>query len=494
MFRSLYSKLALVLLALFALVGIVFVVVTFYATEMYHQEVSQKLYRNLAKDIAAENVLIRDRRVSQEPLEEIFHSLMIVNPAIEVYLLDPEGSILTFSAAPGKVKRKRINLEPISKLLEGNMNFPLLGDDPRDPEGRKIFSAARIPEQGTLQGYLYIILGGEEYDNAVAKLQASYILRLANWMIGAGLVFFLLTGLVVFGLLTGRLKKLTLVMNSFKQGEQLPAIPLSGAGKRGKKGDEIDNLALTFHDMASCIAEQIEKLKKSDLMRRELVANVSHDLRTPLATLTAYVETLQLKENSFTPEQRREYLLTAQKHCTRLNSLVARLFELARLDNEESKPHPEIFNMSELVQDVVQNYDLHAKEKGISLITNAGQGLPYVLADIGLIERVLENLLSNSIRHTPTGGTVSVILENENSHLHIMVRDTGDGIPPEVMPHIFDRFYRFGSDEGSKSSYAGLGLAIAKRIMELHGSTIEVQSELHSGSCFSVRLPIASPA
>ena len=308
MLRSLYSKLALVLLVLFAFIGMVFVVITFFSAEMYHLEVSQKLYRNLARNIAAEKILIRDRQISMENLKEIFHTLMVVNPAIEVYLLDPEGNILTYSADPGKVKRKRIDLKPVDKLLSGDMNYPLLGDDPRDPAGEKIFSAARIPEQGPLQGYLYIILSGEEYDSAVAKLQASYILRLANWGIGFGLVFCLLAGLVVFGLLTGRLKKLTMIMHSFKEGEELPEIPLSAACRRGHKGDEIDTLALTFHDMACRIAEQIEKLKKSDLMRRELVANISHDLRTPLATLTAYVETLQLKESNFTPEQRQEYL------------------------------------------------------------------------------------------------------------------------------------------------------------------------------------------
>jgi two-component system OmpR family sensor kinase len=492
MFRSLYSKLSLVLLGLFAFVGIAFVVVAFYSTEMYQQEVSQKLYRNLASNIAAERILIRDKPISQETLREIFHALMIVNPAIEVYFLDPEGNILAFSADPGVVKRKRISLEPISKLLLGDMTFALRGDDPRDPAGKKIFSAARIPAQGNLQGYLYIILGGQKYDATVAKLQASYILRFANRLIGAVLVFGLLTGLVVFNLLTRRLKKLTLAVSSFQQGEKLPEIPLSAAGKRGEKGDEIDKLALTFHNMASRIAEQIEKLKKSDLMRRVLVANVSHDLRTPLATLTAYVETLQLKESVFTPDQRQNYLKTALKHCTRLNTLVAKLFELARLDDEESTPSPEIFPMSELVQDVVQNYELHAREKGVSLITNARQGLPSVRADIGLIERVLENLLANAIRFTPAGGTVSVILEQEDSHLLIMVRDTGDGIPPELLPNIFERFYRLDSDEESKGSYAGLGLAIAKRIMEMHDSIIEVQSELHSGSCFSFRLPIAS--
>ncbi|MEJ2688996.1 MAG: ATP-binding protein [Deltaproteobacteria bacterium] len=494
MFRSLYSKLALVLFGLFAFVGMVFVAVIFYSTDMYYQEVSQKLHRNLARNIVAENTLIQGRQISQETLKNIFHALMIVNPAIEVYLLDPEGNILTFSADPGKVNRKRVDLGPVRKWLKGDDSFPLLGDDPRNPAGKKIFSAARIPQQGPVQGYLYVILGGQEYDNAMAKLQGSYILRLTNWLIGVGLVFGLLAGLVLFSLLTGRLKRLAVMMHSFKSGETLPEVPLSAAGRRGKRGDEIDNLTLSFHDMALCIAEQMEKLKKSDLMRRSLVANVSHDLRTPLATLCAYVETLQLKEGTLTQEQHREYLNTVQKHCARLNTLVTQLFELASLDDEEAPPRSEVFNISELVQDVAQNYTLRAEGKGVKLTTNAGQGLPFVLGDIGLIERVIENLLTNAIRHTPAGGEVSVLLAKEDNRLRISVQDTGEGIPPEVLPHVFDRFYRFDPAQETKSYGVGLGLAIARRIIELHGGTIGVQSELHVGSTFSFILPIAVPS
>jgi len=156
MFRSLYSKLAAVLTGLFCLVGLAIVVVTMFSTDMYQQEVNQRLNSKLADHIVAERLLMQNNRVNQEALEDIFHMLMVINPSIEIYLLDTEGTILAFSAAPDKVKRKRVDLGPVRRLLEGHAAIPVSGEDPRGPGGKKVFTAARIPEQGELQGYLYV--------------------------------------------------------------------------------------------------------------------------------------------------------------------------------------------------------------------------------------------------------------------------------------------------------------------------------------------------
>ena len=170
MFRSLYSKLAAVLAALFFIVGLLFVGVTVFSTDMYQQEVNQKLNSSLAEQIVAEKLLMQDGQVNEGVLEELFHMLMVINPGIETYLLDPEGNILTFSAPRGTVKRDRIDLKPIKRWLDGDTTIPLLGDDPRDINRKKAFSAARISRQGDLEGYLYVILGGERYDSVVQKL------------------------------------------------------------------------------------------------------------------------------------------------------------------------------------------------------------------------------------------------------------------------------------------------------------------------------------
>ena len=339
-----------------------------------------------------------------------------------------------------------------------------------------------------------MILGGEKYDTIAQKIQDSFILRMSSWLILAAIGFTGIIGLLIFAVLTRRLKKLTVGMDAFKSGENLVNIDLPREKEAGYQGDEIDNLSRTFREMAKRIEEQIEKLQKSDLLRRELVANVSHDLRTPLATLTAYIETMQLKDFDWSSDERQKYLKIAGKHCKRLSSLVDDLFELASLDAQETKLNLERFSIAELIQDVVQNYELAAKEKNITLTSNIGRDHSFVVGDIRLVERVLENLIINALRHTPEGGTVSLILNPSDEYMNVQVLDTGVGIPEEALPHIFDRFYKIENKENISASLSGfgLGLAIAKRIMDLHGGGIEVNSELHAGTCFTFSFPIHS--
>jgi signal transduction histidine kinase len=488
MFRSLYSKLAAVLAALFFIVGLLFVGVTVFSTDMYQQEVNQKLNSSLAEQIVAEKLLMQDGQVNEEALEEIFHMLMVINPGIEIYLLDPEGNILTFSAPKGTVKRDRIDLKPIKRWLDRDTTIPLMGDDPRDINRKKAFSAARISRQGDLEGYLYVILGGERYDSVVQKLKGSYILQLSAWMISAGLLFALITGLILFALLTGRLKRLAKVMDDFKRvGTAKRIVYQIKQGKRS--ADEIDRLGSTFKEMAKRIENQMEELKRSDELRRELIANVSHDLRTPLATLQGYIETMLIKGNEYTHEERQGYLETAIKHCQRLSKLVSELLELAKLDSSEIRVNFEPFSLPELVQDVVQKFKLKAEEKHIEIISNLEDELPFVNADIALVERALENLIENAIRFTPIDGTITIKLALKEDIL-TQISDTGPGIPQEELPHIFKRFYRADLSRKGSEGHSGLGLAITQKIIELHQRTIHVKSSPGAGTSFTFSLPV----
>jgi two-component system OmpR family sensor kinase len=492
MFRSLYSKLAAVLTGLFFLVGLAFVALTVFSTDLYQQEVIQKLNSQLAEHIVKQKLLMQNNRINEDVLKEVFHMLMIINPSIEIYLLDPQGNILAFSAPKGKVKRKRVDLRPIESWLDGNATLPVRGDDPRDPHGKKVFTVAPISEKGQVEGYLYVILGGEVYDSVVDKFRGSFILKLSIWVIFGSLLFALIAGLLLFGMLTGRLKRLVGVVDAFKKGEPLNQIKLPVKGKEYAR-DEIDRLSETFKQMAERINTQMEKLKKSDAMRRELMANVSHDLRTPLATLQGYIETLILKDNNLTREERLNYLEIAIKHCERLSQLVSELLELSKLDSDEARVFCEPFNMSELVQDVVQKFQLKAAEKQIHIETHIEQDLPFVNADIGLIERVLENLIENALHFTPQHGFIRMLLTPSKDFISIRISDTGCGIPEEELPFIFKRFYKLDANRKGEPGHSGLGLAITKRILELHDRPIEVSSAINSGTTFTFQLPVHTP-
>ena len=490
MLRSLYAKLALALFGLFFLIGLSFIVISVFATDRYQQEVSQKLNRQLAELIVAEKIILQDDRVNQEALKEIFHMLMVINPSIEIYLLDRDGNILAFSAEPGKVMRRRVSLDPVIKFIGGEGTLPLLGDDPRDRDGKKVFTAAPINRDNRLEGYLYVILGGEIYDTIIQKIQGSYILQLSIQVIAISLIVALIAGLGIFAFLTRRLKRLATVMDRYSSDMSLEGLHLPVSSHEGMH-DEIDRLGLTFKKMTERINMQMERLEQSDAMRRELVANVSHDLRTPLATMRGYIETLLLKDESLSGEERRNYLKIAISHCERLNTLIADLFELAKLEAHDRSIHSEPFSLSELVQDVLQKFELTAQKRHINIVTNIGQELPFANADIAMIERVLENLLDNALRYTPDEGSVSIVLTNHDKDcITVQISDTGCGIPENELPRIFDRFYQTDKSRKGKSYHSGLGLAVTKKILEIHGTDIEVQSSLNSGTAFTFTLPV----
>jgi two-component system, OmpR family, sensor kinase len=497
MFRTLYAKLAAVLLGLFLLFGLFHVASTVVTTRLYLQEVDQHVNRTLAASLSKEEILMTNGRINQKALERVFHLLMVINPAIELYLLDPSGRILAFSAPPGTVKRERVDLEPIRAFLAHSRRLPILGDDPRGSDRQKVFSVAELPARGSArptassppQGFLYVILGSEKYETEAAPLRGSYVLRQSA---RAGIAVVILTsiaGLVLFHALTGRLRRLTARVERFTKDGVLDSSP-ADVPSRGH--DEIDQLNEAFRLMANRIGAQVRELKETDELRRELVANVSHDLRTPLAALRGYLETLLLKEGSLSPEKRRAYLETAARHSESLGKLVSELFELATLNSRATLPELEPFSLTELVSDVTQKFRFAAERKGVALRATPPEELPFALGNIAMIERVLENLIDNALRFTPAGGAVTVAVEQADGALSVTVSDTGTGIAAEDLPRIFDRFYRAAGRDMDPDGGAGLGLAIAQRILELHGGRIEVESAPGAGSRFRFRLSAAA--
>jgi signal transduction histidine kinase len=489
MLKSLSGKLALVLLILFSSIGILYIVLTLFTTRMYQQEVNQKLNHNLAKNLVADHLLTSQGRVHPYAMKELFHLLMVVNPSIEVYLLDTQGTILAFSAPPEKVKRSSIALEPVKRFLAHDDVFPVLGDDPRDEARKKVFSASPIPLHGEPTGYLYIVLGGEEYDSAVEMLQGSYILRLSFWAVLAGLLFAFLAGLLLFHLITRRLRQLASTMDACAKDDfSRPRHDNLQLSHTDRNGDELDRLKFTFSQMIERIRSQVTKLTESDALRRELVANVSHDLRTPLASLHGYLETLLMKEGTLTVDEQRRFLDIAVKQSERVRHLVNELFELAKLDSRETQLNREPFSLGELVQDVTQKFLLAAERKQVTIVANCGVDLPFVMADIALIERALENVIQNALRYTSAGGIITVTLAHTGDGVSVQIADNGCGIPTEDLPHIFDRFYRV--EKHSRSESSGLGLAITKKILDLHGSRIEADSKVDIGTTIWFHLPV----
>lgn len=489
MFDRLYRKLAGVLLVLLLAFAAVGVGITLATTRAYSEAAQQWLYRDLAGQIVTQELLTEQGEVRREALEEVFHTLMVVNPSLELYLLDREGRILDYSAPPGRVHRSRVSLEPIRALLEGRETLPILGDDPRARVRRKIFSVAPLEAAGRTAGYLYVILESEEEDAAFRQVAGSPILRLALWALALSLLSSLLAGLWLFRLLTRRLRRLSTAMKAFEASGFTAAPEPGQTPPAGPRGDEIDQLQGAFHRMAERIVRQIGELRRMDASRRELVAQVSHDLRTPLAHMQGYLDTLQLKEESLSEDERRECLEIALRQTEQLGRLVDELFELAKLDAGTAELRGERISLTELAQDAVQELQLAARDSGIELELDLPRAPAFVHADPSRIQRVLDNLLDNALRCTPRGGRITVSVRAETDRVTLRVTDTGKGIPPEELPHVFDRFYRRGEGP-SPGGGAGLGLTIAQRIVDLHGGEIHCRSRVGEGTELTVTLPV----
>ena len=491
MIRTLYGKLSVALVAIVLAIAALYAVLTLFATRHHLQVTEQRLNRDLARDLVADRNLVEEGRINDSALKEMFHDYMTINPSIEIYLIDLEGYILSFSADPGIVKRKRVSLEPVHEFLAGDDAYPLLGDDPRSHDGQKAFSVTAVPSEEDPEGYLYVVLLGERVDSIAALLHTSFIARYSALALIVSVVVGSLAGLVVLRAMTRRLRRLTNHIDRFRAGGFRTFEPFAVTGPGS--GDEIAQLGRAYDEMAARIGEQLDALEKTDALRREMVAHVSHDLRTPLATLHGYIETLKLKDAELESAERERYLAVALDQSERLRRLIGDLFELAKLDAHEQAPVCEPVSLAELVNDIAQKFQLEARRNGATIEIDAGDGLPMVNADIALVERVLENLIDNALSHSPDGGAIRIPVAANGESVRVTVSDSGPGIAPEHLPRVFDRFYQAGNAHRG-TAHAGLGLAIAKRIVELHGARLEVESTLGHGTAFSFQLPACTPA
>jgi signal transduction histidine kinase len=391
--------------------------------------------------------------------------------------------------APDKVKRTQVSLEPIKTFLATEEHGLIMGDDPGNETSLNSFTVAPIDYNSKRQGYIYAILGSEKISNITDVLQRSLIMKWSSSAVVMALAFAFIAGLVLFFILMRKLRVLSLAMQEFKDSNLDPPVSIDSGTVRPL--DEIETMTSTFQVMAQRIHSQMNHLQEMESMRRELVANVSHDLRTPLASLSGFLETLQLKSSDLSETEKQTYLGIAYENAQRLTALVEELFELAKLDANEVQPQQEPFSLAELAFDVSHQFYLRAREHEIDFEVVADETVPRVSADVGMIERVLENLIDNSFKHTPEKGQIRLQLEASQGDVEISVSDTGCGIAREELPHILKRFYRKTetADAASSQSGLGLGLAIASRIVELHGGQLTVDSELQQGTVFRFSLP-----
>ena len=448
-------------------------------------EISQRMSREIAPHIVDDLQLFRDGAVDQAQLKELAHDAMIINPNIEVYVLDNHGRILGHALPEATVEGGEVDLRPVQAFLSGAHRYPLLGDDPRS-EQQKTFSAAPITRDGEQTGYVYVVLRGQVFGSMAERLRGSYVWPVAAIAL---LLLFATVGLLSYLFTRYSVAPLQRLTRHVEQTDITNAQDLQRLSESGSENlHEVRTLRTTMAAMAVRLVNQYTELDRADQLRRELVSNVSHDLRTPLTTVQGYLETLLVRGDVLSPEERRSYVTRAFKGSERLGDLIASLFELAKLDSGMDLTNMEECSVAEVAQDVVHELQLAAMSKQLRLTIEVDAPC-YVMADIGLLQRVFENLVGNAIRYTPNGGSVAVNVSQGDGVVQVRVRDTGVGIAPADSVDIFDRYRTVADASDVVPEATGLGLAIVKRILALHNSVIHVASKPSAGSEFWFDLP-----
>jgi len=280
---------------------------------------------------------------------------------------------------------------------------------------------------------------------------------------------------------TERIQLLTGAAEKLAEGDLKVRVPVQGR-------DEVSMLATTFNQMAEQLQVADQKKRELESMRRDLIAWVSHDLQTPLTSMRAILEAVSdgVVDD---PETVKRYLNTAQRDVRNLSALIDDLFQMAQLDAGGFPLNRAKASLSDLVSDTLESFTELAKQHEVSIEGNVDSDVDPVMMDTQAIGRVLNNLIGNALRHTSNHGRVSVWVRRTTQGVEVTVSDTGVGIRAEDLPHIFERFYRGEKSRNRITGGAGLGLAIARGIVQAHGGQIKVESQIGKGTQFTFHIP-----
>ena len=315
--------------------------------------------------------------------------------------------------------------------------------------------------------------------NLMFASQHDLLLSIVLLVFSGGMAMVL--GYLLSSTVTDRIHALKAVAGKLAQGDLQARAGISGH-------DEVSDLAESFNRMAARLQAADEKQREIEHMRADLIVWVGHDLQTPLASVRAILEALAdgVVED---PQSVQRYLLTAQRDVRSLSSLIDDLFQMAQLDAGGLRLERENSSLADLISDTLESFTELAARQGVALSGHAEAGIDPVNMDTMRIGRVLNNLISNALQHTPGGGEIKVAARRNGGGVEVTVSDTGEGIRLEDLPNIFESFYRGEKSRNRLTGGSGLGLAISRGILRAHGGDITVQSQPGHGSRFTFTLP-----
>jgi signal transduction histidine kinase len=338
---------------------------------------------------------------------------------------------------------------------------------------RTDFGAVPVTQRGEVIGTLGIIPPStfERYSKTIIAVTVSLVI--------VGTVSL---SLIIVAPIRLRLRDLQVAAAQLRDGDL-------SARAHPRGSDEIADVAEVFNEMAAELSRRTTELETSDRLRRQLIADVSHELMTPLTVVLGHLETLTMDEVNLDKSQRLHQVEIATREARRLERLIGDLLNAARLEGGVTPLEMGNVDVRALFDAVRSRHEQECRLKEVVIQTSVAADLKTVWADPFRIEQVVENLLINAIRHTPKGGAIEVHATSNAAYVLLQVKDSGEGIHPDHLPFVFDRFYKAASADGIASPGSGLGLSIVKAIVLRHGGRVSAVSEVGRGTTVSVELP-----
>lgn len=388
----------------------------------------------------------------------------------DVMITDNRGVPLTASLSrSGNPARQYMRIsEDILKEVNEKSTYFSVGTLAESYEGRQYIAATAIVKNGVPIGYAVVAAPTDDMTN--------YLWQNVRMVLMSAVVVLLLSTIAVY-IFTYRLamplRKMAAAAKAFGAGDFAYRLPAKGK-------DEVAQLALELNNMA-------ESLSREEEMSRSFIANVSHELRTPMTTISGFVD--GMRDGTIPPEKHDFYLSIVSDEVRRLSRLVQAMLNLSRIDNQSLSIRPSAFDLTALTGKTLLSFEPRIEDKQLRITGFENCSDTLVTADEDLIGQVVYNLIDNAVKFTNPGGEISLSIRQTEDRVLFSISNTGDGIPQEELPHVFDRFYKSDRSRNMDKTGAGLGLFLVKSIVGLHGGEISVRS-LQGESCtFEFWLP-----
>lgn len=460
---SIFSRIIPLFAGMVTCLGLVFIAITYVVATNYNESATQLLNKDVAGHIATFTSPFTAAGINHKKADSVFYDAMVLSPSSEVYFLDTEGVVVDYHPSAQPVRQLKLPLQQLQAYIAAGGKQYIKGPDPRDPGHDKIFSAAVVQRNGKTIGYIYVILAGAEARSVAALLLSNNVLLLLLLALPCVILASVFLSFLYVRRIQRRFNKVVAVLDRFQQGDFEARFPIH-------LQDGLSPVKNAFNTMADMLVYHINQLTKSEADRKTFIAGITHDLRNPLSVAGGFAETLliQAGNGTLSTENQHAYATLILQKIQKVENMVEQLHQLSALESAAFEPRREPFMFSELLQQVAEPLRLQASEKRITIDCADCTDDAYILADVSMMERVIQNLLVNAVAYSPYNTTVQVRLLRLPGTLCCRIENVAPPLPPALLEWLADT--RNQVQPGNLRP--AVGLSIVRRILNLHQYTL----------------------